>query len=247
MGHVIALSLGAVLVCTVVSDLNMQLSTVFVGGSVANHGQRAFRLEQRAEPTPAAAPTPAAPAPAPDSVALVKINPENKAATASILGGLAGTLLGGVWVGGALFAAASYLSRKEGDVSSAVNEVASSALQTLNFGASLNDQYTVTDQIGSALSGAINNVKENAGGGAEAINTLTGVVDGAVKIVDDLDKDVNIKATLGNVLSSASELAAEAVDTVVDRAKEVNEEFKITDQITDKAKEAADKVQQQLK
>lgn len=246
-GYAIVMSLGAALVCSHASGFNMQVSRVFAGSPMANQGQRALRLGRTAEPeTPPApaAPAPAAPAPAPSpSVALVVVNDENTATTASILGGVAGALLGGVWVGGALFAAASYFSRKDGDVSTVFKGVASTALETLNFGAGLNDKYKTTDQIGSALSGAVDNLKANAGGGADALNTVTGAVDSAVKVVEDLDKDVNIKGTVGGVFSSASELAAEAID----KAVELNEEYKITGQIADKAKEVASKVQEQLK
>lgn len=248
-GYAIVMSLGAALVCSYASGFNMQVSKVFVGSPMAHQGQRALRLGRAAEPeTPPApaAPEPAAPAPAPtpsSSVALVVVNDENTATTASILGGVAGALLGGVWVGGALFAAASYFSRKEGDVSTVFKGVASTALETLNFGAGLNDKYKTTDQIGSALSGAVDKIKANAGGGAEAVNTVTGAVDSAYKAVEDLDKDVNIKSTVGGVFSSASELAAEAID----KAVELNEEYKITGQIAEKAKEVASKVQEQLK
>merc|ERR1719297_762521 len=56
---------------------------------MASQGQRALRLGRTAEPeTP---PAPAAPAPTPSpSVALVVVNDENTATTASILGGVAG-------------------------------------------------------------------------------------------------------------------------------------------------------------
>merc|ERR1719480_302194 len=91
-----------------------------------------------------------------ETVALVKVTDENKVTTASLLGGAAGILLGGVWVGGALFAATSYLARKEDDdLSRALKGVASSGLQVLNFGSYLNDKYAVTGQIGGALSGVI--------------------------------------------------------------------------------------------
>eukprot|EP00435_Cladocopium_sp_Y103_P061966 s557_g23.t1 len=47
------------------------------------------------------------------STALVKVTPENSIATAGVLGGVTGLLLGGFWIGAAGFVATSYLAKKE--------------------------------------------------------------------------------------------------------------------------------------
>eukprot|EP00913_Durusdinium_trenchii_P008648 g8122.t1 len=47
------------------------------------------------------------------SVALVKVTKENSIATAGVLGGVAGLLLGGFWIGAAGFVATSYLAKKD--------------------------------------------------------------------------------------------------------------------------------------
>lgn len=214
-------------------------------GFTVGVSRRAQRpLGRFAEP-PAAETKAATPAPAPapsSSVALIVVNDENTATTASILAGLAGALLGGVWIGGTLFAAASYLSRQEGDIPKAIKGVAQSALEALNFGANLNSKYTVTDQIGGAVGGAVDKVKETTGDN-EVTKTLSNTADTVGKAVSDLDRDVNIKGTVGNVVSAASEFAADAVERVV----EVNEEYKVTEQIADKAKDVAEQVQSKVK
>jgi len=239
LGHVLLFGVAAGVCASLKGHIGFTPGLAGASRRVQGH------LGRYAEP-PATAEKPAAtpaPAPAPsDSVALVVVNEESVATTASLLAGLAGALLGGVWVGGALFAAGSYLSRKDGDLSTAIKGVASSALEALNFGANLNSKYTVTDQIGGALSNAVDGVKSSAGDN-EAFKTVSTAVDGVGKAVGDLDKDVNIKGTVGNVVSAASEFAADAVDRVV----EVNEEYKVTEQIVDKAKSAASQVQDQLK
>merc|ERR1719480_693604 len=158
-----------------------------------------------------------------ETVALVKVTDENKVTTASLLGGAAGLLLGGVWIGGALFAATSYLVRKEDDdISKALKGVATSGLEVINFGSYLNDKYTVTGTVGDALSSAIKDTP------------LTQVTDS----IGAVDKDVGIKDSLGNLVSSASEVASQAVGTVVD----LNNEYKITDTIVEKVKETVDQV-----
>mmetsp|Transcript_55223 Transcript_55223/g.142229 ORF Transcript_55223/g.142229 Transcript_55223/m.142229 type:complete len:252 (-) Transcript_55223:153-908(-) len=177
-----------------------------------------------------------APAPAPSSsVALVKVTEENSMTTASVLGGLAGLLVGGVWVGGALFAASSYLARKkDNDVAAALKGVASGSLEALNFSAYVNDKYTVTGKVGDAISKALE--KQKAEGG-DAVDSITKFTDAVSEAFVSLDKDVGIKDTLGSLATSASELAAQAVD----KAIELNDQYKITDQIKEKIEESTKK------
>ena len=169
-----------------------------------------------------------------DSVALVKITPETQMTTASVLGGFAGLLVGGVWVGAGLFAAASYLARKEeDDLSKALKGVAGGSLEALNFGGYLNNKYTVTDKIGSALKGALEDGKK--GESAETFSSVGSAFDSVGDAIASLDKDIGIKDTLGSLATSASELAFQAVT----KAIELNKEYKITDQIQEKINEAS--------
>mmetsp|Transcript_22518 Transcript_22518/g.77094 ORF Transcript_22518/g.77094 Transcript_22518/m.77094 type:complete len:214 (-) Transcript_22518:228-869(-) len=164
-----------------------------------------------------------------ESTALVVITEENKMTTASVLGGVVGLLVGGVWVGAALFAAGAFVARKDenSDVSKALKGVAATGLEALNFGAYLNDKYTVTDRIGGAFSDVL----------AEQSQGAKSYADGFVDAVQAADKDINFKKTLGDLFTSASELASQAVD----KAVAINEEYKITDQIKEKIEEATSK------
>lgn len=174
----------------------------------------------------------AAPAPGGDSMALVKVTDENAKTTASLVGGALGLLLGGVWVGGALFAATSYLTRKEDDdISKALKGVASAGLEAINFGAAMNDKYTVTGKIGGAFTDVVSKAKTDST--KDTFAQAEGVVDnikGAIKSVDD---DIGIKDTIGTLATSASDLAYQAVDKVVDLEKQ----YKVTDQIKEKIDE----------
>ncbi|CAE7237671.1 unnamed protein product [Symbiodinium sp. CCMP2592] len=68
------------------------------------------------------------------SVALVKVTKENSIATAGVLGGVTGLLLGGFWIGAAGFVATSYLAKKEdSDVATVLKGVSSASLEALNF------------------------------------------------------------------------------------------------------------------
>lgn len=175
-------------------------------------------------------------APAGSSVSLVTVTEESKITTASLIGGVAGLLVGGIWLGGALFAATSYLARKEDDdVSKALKGVASGGLEVVNFAASVNDKYMVTEKVGSAFSEAIGSAKNKNNPDSEGVAGIAGFLDTVVNSVKSLDKDIGIKDTLGDLAVSASDLAAQAVDKVV----ELNKEYKITDQISEKIQEAS--------
>jgi len=169
-----------------------------------------------------------APAPAPSSsVALVKVTEENTITTAGVLGGVAGLLLGGVWVGGLTFAAVSYAARrKDDDVAAALKGISSGGLEALNYVDYLNAKYKVTEGVGSSLSDAIAK--------ADSQGSVKSSLDSVGDAISSFDKEVNIKDTLGGILTAGGDLASQAVNKVV----ELNEQYKITDQIKEKVDEA---------
>jgi hypothetical protein len=194
-----------------------QMGSAFVGTAPA---ARSFRGAVRAEGEAASTPK--------ETVALVKVTEENKLTTAGALTGLAGLLLGGVWVGAAGFAAGSYLARKkDDDVAKALNGVAGAGLEVLNFVSMLNDKYTVTDKISSSFNEAVKSSDKDA--------SVSGAFDSVSEAVTNFDKDVGIKKTLGEFLTKGGELASQAVD----KAIQLNSEYKITDQIAAKIEEAS--------
>eukprot|EP00933_Yihiella_yeosuensis_P072427 TRINITY_DN80810_c0_g1_i1.p1 TRINITY_DN80810_c0_g1~~TRINITY_DN80810_c0_g1_i1.p1 ORF type:complete len:253 (+),score=60.78 TRINITY_DN80810_c0_g1_i1:83-760(+) len=160
------------------------------------------------------------------SVALVKVTEENTVTTAGVLGGLAGLALGGVWVGGALFAATSYLARKkDDDVAKGLQGVASGSLEALNFVDYLANKYEVTNKVGSAINDALKS--GSAGTEKTALDQVT-------EAIDSFDKEVGLKDTLGSILVSASDLGGQFIDKVV----EVEKEYKIIDGLKEKISEA---------
>lgn len=167
------------------------------------------------------------------SVALVKVTEQNALTTVGVLGGLAGLALGGVWVGGALFMAGSYLARqKDSDLSSALKGVASGGLEALNFVNYISDKYAIPDKVGSALSEAVDKAKRD---NKESLSPVTNVLEQAAAAVAAFDKDVGIKDTVGSLLTSAGDLAAQAVEQAV----RLNDEYKVTDKIKAKIEEAS--------
>eukprot|EP00435_Cladocopium_sp_Y103_P061814 s39_g23.t1 len=108
---------------------------------------RALRVPREGTAAPKAAttetpkPTEKPKVEAPKSVALVQVTKENTIATAGVLGGLTGLLLGGFWIGAAGFVATSYLAKKDDDVSAVLKGVSSASLEALNYVDSLNQKY----------------------------------------------------------------------------------------------------------
>jgi len=163
----------------------------------------------------------------------VKVTEENAITTAGVLGGLVGLFIGGVWVGGALFAASSYLAKKkDDDLSAGLKGIASGSLEVLNYVDYLNVKYKVTDQVGSALSDALGSAKSTDS--KETSDSVSGFLDTVGTAIKNFDKDVGIKDSVGNILTAGADLASQAVAKVV----ELNEQYKVTDQLKEKIDEA---------
>mmetsp|Transcript_70300 Transcript_70300/g.168457 ORF Transcript_70300/g.168457 Transcript_70300/m.168457 type:complete len:226 (-) Transcript_70300:102-779(-) len=169
-----------------------------------------------------------------ESAALVKIDDANVKATAGFLAGLAGLLVGGIWIGAGLFAASSYAVRREDDVGSALRGVSKTALEALNFASNMDGKYKVTDNLSKTVSSAAEkNLKP-----ADKAN-LDNAVGTVSSSVGDLDKEIGIKGTLGSIALSASDLAAQAVEKLLD----FNEKNKVTDKIASQVSDIASKAQ----
>lgn len=210
--------------------------TAFVVGGVSQLG--CSRVPLRAEGTSASESEKKEKAP------LVRLTDENVQNTASLLGGVVGLLVGGIWVGAALFAATTYFSRRpEDDISKAINGVARTGLEAINGAGDLNAEYQVTDQVGSSLSGAVQSAKENPST-KDAAEAVTGAIDTAVDSFTKFEKEVDVKGSASNLLNSVTSVTYDAVDKVAELDKEykvtdavgkkldeVNKELKITDQI----------------
>jgi len=214
----------------------------FVGGGTRGGNGRALRVPREGTAAPKATTETPKPkeepkepkepkAETPKSVALVQVTKENAIATAGVLGGLTGLLLGGFWIGAAGFVATSYLAKKDDDVSAVLKGVSSASLEALNYVDSLNKKYEVTDKVGGALSGALDSTE------GETSSSVKSALSSAKEAIDSFDKDIGIKSTLGGLVLAGSDLASQLATKVV----ELNKEYKVTDQIQSKIDEAVDK------
>ncbi|CAJ1400557.1 unnamed protein product [Effrenium voratum] len=161
----------------------------------------------------------------------LEVTKENSIATAGVLGGVTGLLLGGFWIGAAGFVASSYLAKKEdSDVSSVLKGVSSASLEALNFADYLNQKYEVSTKVGSAITEAIDKNADSQ----ESLKSVKSSLDTVGDAIESFDKDVGIKDTLGSALLAGSDLASQLATKVL----ELNEEYKVTDQLKAKIDEA---------
>merc|ERR1712060_940664 len=108
----------------------------------------------------------------------------------------------------------------------------STALETPNFGAYLNDKYAVTSTISDSFASALES-------SPQAKKSIDDAWSGVNEAYTSVDQDVGIKDTLGTILASGSDLASQAIDKVV----ELNDQYKVTDQIGEKISEVVEKAQ----
>lgn len=170
-----------------------------------------------------------------NSVSLVKVTPENTQTTASIVGGLAGLSLGGIWVGAGLFTVVAYLARngdKDDEVNKAINGASAAGLEAINYVAGINDKYGVTSGIGNAINTSLENAK--TGPNKEIATAVSNFFEGSAEAIESVDKEVKIKDSVGAVAISTSELANKAVIKVLD----LNKQYKVTDRIKATIEEA---------
>jgi len=209
-------------------------STAFVTGASSNRPSLRARVVVRAEEAAKAKEPEAAKAKEPEksgSSALVVISEESKVTAASVLPGIAGLLLfKSLFVAVPLFAAASYVVRQDNDLAKSLKGIAATGLEALNFGGSLNEKYEVTGKIGSSFNENVKKLNGEKGSVSE-------VVEKVQTAASNLDKEVGIKDSVGNILTEGSNLAAQAVEKVVD----LNKEYKVTDQIKEKVDEVTKK------
>jgi len=168
------------------------------------------------------------------SLELVKVDNSSTMAASSLFGAITGFLFGGPWLAFAGFVAAASLVRKEdNDAADALKSVSAAGLKSVNFVAGVADKY----EVGKKLGDAVDSAKESS-------PQLAKVVDQVSDAYKSMDQDINVKDTLGSIVTSADSLAAQAAD----KAGEVNEKYNVTGKITEtvddlisKAKDASKK------
>lgn len=172
-----------------------------------------------------------------ESSALVPIKEETVEFTAGIIGGVAGTLIGGPVLGAIGAAAANYVSKAEGEVSEVVSAVSKSSIQVYNYLARLDSKYQILESAKKSLEAALEKLKSGGTVDASAIEKVeTALATTTAKIAE-----INDEYDLVGAGVTALGVVGDLVEKAVQKASELNEEYKLTDKALDSLKAAIDK------
>jgi phage-related tail protein len=172
-----------------------------------------------------------------DSSALVPIKEETVEFTAGIIGGVAGTLIGGPVLGAIGAAAANYVSKAEGEVSEVVSAVSKSSIQVYNYLARLDSKYQILENVKKSLETALDKLKSNTNVDPSAVEKVeTALATTTAKIAE-----INDEYDLVGASVTALGVVGDLVEKAVQKASELNEEYKLTDKAFASLKAAVDK------
>jgi len=172
-----------------------------------------------------------------DSSALVPIKEETVEFTAGIIGGVAGTLIGGPVLGAIGAAAANYVSKAEGEVSEVVSAVSKSSIQVYNYLARLDSKYQILENAKKSLEAALDKLKSGGTIDPSAIEK----VESALATTTAKIAEINDEYDLVGAGVTALGVVGDLVEKAVQKAGEINEEYKLTDKALDSLKGAIEK------
>eukprot|EP00929_Paragymnodinium_shiwhaense_P104312 TRINITY_DN6863_c0_g1_i1.p1 TRINITY_DN6863_c0_g1~~TRINITY_DN6863_c0_g1_i1.p1 ORF type:complete len:348 (+),score=88.61 TRINITY_DN6863_c0_g1_i1:107-1150(+) len=147
-----------------------------------------------------------------DQGEIIKLTEENIMTTAGLLGGLLGLFVGGFWLGAAVFASFSYMSREQKDntFSKGLRGIARGTIEVLNYTAKMDEKYELTNKVGDGFTKVAEKAKQE-----KQTSGFGQFVSNMGEAMQAFDKDVGIMRTAGTITSSASDVAASALNKVV--------------------------------
>jgi rRNA maturation endonuclease Nob1 len=174
--------------------------------------------------------------------ALVPIKEETVEFTAGILGFSAGFVVGGPVLGAIGSAAANYVSKMDGDVSTVIKAVSKSSIQVFNYLANLDKKYEVVNKAKLSLENSLNKLKAQETLDKEAIAKVESALDTTRSKIKEINDEYDLVG--GGV--TALGVVGDLVEKALKKAGELNEEYKLTEKASasltgaiDKAKKAA--------
>ena len=177
---------------------------------------------------------------------LVPVNAQTVEFTAGILGGVAGFLVGGPFIGAVGAAAANYFSKMDGDAPDAVQAVSKSSIEVFNYLANLDKKYEILTKAKSSLSASLEKLKENKSVDPSVISK----VENTLANTNAKIKELNNEYVLVGGATTALGVVGDLVQKSVTKAGELNKEYDLSSKAKDslskaveKAKEASSKVQ----
>ena len=187
----------------------------------------------------------------PRTLAIVPINEATVQFTAGAVGAAAGLVLGGPILAAVSASVFNYLSRKDDDAAAASSEnnaktspkkIVDTASQTVllayNFLAQFEKNNRIFDSTFKLLEGVVDKAKETDSPAGDALVAVESTLGGIVSKVEELNDDYDLVGGAGTLLDSVGDL----VEIGVDKAVDLNDEYKLTDRVGDVVKGAVDKV-----
>lgn len=176
--------------------------------------------------------------------ALVPIKEETVEFTAGLIGGAAGFVVGGPVLSAIGAAAANYVSKMDGDVSTVVQAVSKSSIEVFNYLANLDKKYEVVSKAQTSLTAALDKLK--AGDNVDPATVAK--VESALASTQSKISEINDEYDLVGGAVTAFGVVGDLVEKAIKKAGELNAEYKLTDKASvaltgavDKAKDAAGK------
>jgi len=187
-----------------------------------------------------AAPEVAAP-PSDPAGALVPISEETVEFTAGLVGGAVGFAVGGPVLAAVSAAAANYFAKSEGETGEIIGAVSKSAIEVYNYLRKLDTKYTLLEKAKASLEESLVKVKAQ-----NSSSDTIEKVEEALKSVTDKITEVNDEYDLVGAGVTALGVVGDLVEKAVNRASELNEEYKLTDKATSALKDATEKAKAKM-
>jgi hypothetical protein len=221
-------------------SLSASLLLLASASAFAPQQQRAFvssSLKMSDSETPVVKPAKkSAPSPS-GGGALVPIKEETVEFTAGLLGGIAGLVIGGPFLGAVGAATANYISKMDGDATDVVQAVSKSTIQVYNYLSTLDSKYEVLGKAKAQLEKALNSLKSQDSVDPDAVEK----VENALTSTTSKIKEINDEYDLVGAGTTALGVIGDLVEKAVKKAGELNEEYKLTDKATESLEVAVSK------
>ncbi|CAM9482217.1 unnamed protein product [Chrysoparadoxa australica] len=170
----------------------------------------------------------------PAKAAIVQATTENVEFSAGVVGGLAGFLVGGPFLGAILAGITNYSSKQENEVGVAVRGVSTAALEVYNFLANFSAKYDLGSKTADVVDDTLTKIKKS--GDADTIEKVETTLKTTFSKAKELSNEYDLVAKGKQALGVAAELS----DTAIEKTKELEKEYKVTDKVKESLSKAID-------
>jgi len=199
---------------------------------------RVFSTEaaEETESPPAAPVAPSPPVSSPGGK-IVPVNQETVEFTAGIVGGVAGFAIGGPVLGAIFAAAANYASKNDAEVGEVVTAISKSSIEVFNYLSKLDSKYEVLDNAKSTLESTLDKVKSSGKADPAVVEKLEKALSSTTSKINEINDEYDLVGAGTTALGVIGDL----VERAINKAGELNEDYKLSDRALEAVKTAVDK------